>query len=206
MQKVTPHWGWFLLAPAVLVLGGIAAVALMAVGLTSVADGMERIDVPGERVVHVAAPGNQTIFYEQTGGISANPPADLVLEITPASGGEPLALSEPVGDVNYNMNGVAGRNFKRVNFPAAGDYKVSATLPLGATGGRIAFGGNPAEKIVGSLLGFFGIGGVSFLLCVIILVVVAVKRSGSRKRMLQQQYGRPPQGGMPPAPPPGQTI
>ncbi|MCB9893087.1 MAG: hypothetical protein H6839_01400 [Planctomycetes bacterium] len=202
MQKVTPHWGWFLLAPAVLVLGGIAASVLMVGGIMSVASGMEHVDVPGERVVLIPEAGDQTIYYESS-GFQASPPAGLNLEITPEGGGEPLELQQPVGNVTYNVNGVSGRNFKRVYIPKPGRYKFSATLPLGATGGQIAFGGNPGGKIVGSLLGFFGIGGVSFLLCVIILIVVAVKRSNSRKRMLQQQYSQFPQGGMPPAPPPG---
>ncbi len=200
MQNIKPHWSWFLLGPAVLILGGIGAVVLMAGGLMSVAEGMQRVDAPGEAVIRIEQPGEQAIFFEQRGVAQASAPADLTLSITPLSGGEPLNISSTIGNVTYNANGVAGRNYGSVNFPAAGEYKVVATTATG--GGQVALGGNPGEKIVGSLLGFFGLGFGSFVACVIILIVVAVKRARNRKLVMQQYHSHyPPAGGMPPPPP-----
>ena len=200
MQNVTPHWGWFLLAPGVLVLGGIAAGVLLVSGIMSVADGMQRVDIPGEQVVHVEEAGDQTIFFEQQGMTSDAPPG-LVLEITPANGGSPLSLQPSPGNFSYNVNGTTGRDFRKVTFPTAGDYKFAATVPPGSTTGKVAFGGNPAEKLVGTLIGFFAIGGLSFVLAVVILIVLIVRRSSCRKRLQQQQYTQLQQGGL--AAPPG---
>lgn len=117
MQNIKPHWGWFLLGPAVLILGGIASVVLMAGGLMSVAEGMQRVDAPGEAVIRIEQPGEQAIFFEQRGVAAASAPADLKLSITPLAGGEPLSISNTFGSVTYNANGVAGRNYGSVNFP-----------------------------------------------------------------------------------------
>lgn len=190
MQNIKPHWGWFLLGPAVLILGGIASVVLMAGGLMSVAEGMQRVDAPGEAVIRIEQPGEQAIFFEQRGVAAASAPADLKLSITPLAGGEPLSISNTFGSVTYNANGVAGRNYGSVNFPATGEYKVVVATATG--GGQVALGGNPGEKIVGSLLGFFGVGFGSFVACVIILIVVAVKRAKFRKALLRQQYATYP--------------
>ncbi|MCB9933772.1 MAG: hypothetical protein H6841_10170 [Planctomycetes bacterium] len=205
MHNIKPHWAWFLLGPAVLVAGGIGALVLMAGGLMSVAEGMQRVDVPGEAVVHIDAPGEQPVFFEQR-GMQAGVPAGLKIEITPVTGGEPLTVADSFGNVTYNMNGVSGRDVGKVFFPAPGDYRVATNVPLGAGGGQVALGGNPGGKIVGSILGFFGLGFGSFLACVIIMIVVAVKRSRNRKLVMQQYHAAyPPPGGMPPPPPGAQA-
>lgn len=155
-------------------------------------------------MIRVEQPGEQPIYFEQRGAAQASAPADLKVTITPAAGDEPLALGSSFGNVTYNTGDVAGRNFGTVTFPAAGDYKVEAASATG--GGQIALGGNPGEKLVGSLLGFFGLGFGSFIACVIIMIVVAVKRARNRRLVMQQYHSHyPPPGGMPPPPPGAQA-
>jgi hypothetical protein len=204
MQPIKPHWAWFFLGPLILVFGGVAAIVLMIGGLSSATDGMQRVDVPGTATVRVDEPGYQTIFFEAGGSFAERPPDRLEATIVPLAGGEPLTLESTIGDATYNMNGVAGRSWRRVNFPAAGGYTITSTVPLGNSGGKLVIGGDVGERIAFTIVGFFGIGFGSFILCVIVVIVVLVKRINYRKRMMQQQYAAIPQGGM--VPPPGASY
>jgi hypothetical protein len=202
MEKVKPHWGWFLAGPAVLLLGGVGAVVLMAAGIMSTGADMQHVKVPGEAVVHIDEPGEKILFIEQTGVANASAPPGMMVSITPPDSEVPLTVENSGASFTYNNGSVAGRNFGKVNFPAAGDYRVKVSVPEGVpASGQVAVGGNPAGKIIGTIFGFFGLGFGSFVLCIIIVVVVALKRSRSRKRIMQQRYAGHP--GMPPSPPPG---
>lgn len=208
MANIRPHGGWFLLGPAVLVLGWTAAVILMAGGVMSTGSDMQHVNVPGEGVVSITEPGEKVLFIEQNGVSQASVPPGMTVEITPSGGGEPLTVEPGGTNFTYNNGTTAGRNFGTVNFPAAGDYRVKVSLPEGTAGsGQVALGGNPAAKLIGVIFGFFGLGFGSVILCVIIVIVVAVKRSASNKRNMQQQYaGQPMYAGMPPPPPPGASA
>lgn len=197
MSPIKPHWAWFLAAPAVLMLGGVAAAAVLIFGTLSVSEGMQRVGVPGEGVVVIEEAGETTIFYEQNGVSQATIPEGLSVEVMPESGGASLPLSGAATRFTYANNDVAGRNFRNVTFPAPGRYRVVTSLPEGSTArGQIALGGNPGGALIGTLGGFFGIGALSFILCLTIVIVVAVKRSSYARRMREQQFQQ-----MPPVPP-----
>jgi hypothetical protein len=187
MQPIKPHWAWFLAGPAVLVVGCVAAVVVLVVGSLSVAEGMQRVSVPGEATISIKEAGDTTIFYEQMGVSQATIPEGLTVIITPAGGGEPLELTQGRGRFTYADTQAAGRNFRNVSFPHAGEYHVVTSLPPGSSaGGRVALGGSPGAALAGTLVGFFGIGIASFLLCVIIMLVVGLRRVSYRKRLLAQ--------------------
>lgn len=199
MQPIKPHWGWFLLGPAILFLGGITASVVLAGGAMTVATDMTRVDIPGTATIYAEEPGKMPIFYEERTFGRATAPLNLEVKITPTAGGEPLSIDTSTTNFSYNNNGVAGQQWGTANIPAAGAYTVETTVPLGTSAGQLAVGSNPGERLIATLLAFFGIGGGSFLLCFLIVIIVAVKRSRYRKRLMQQQYGMPP-GGPPPAP------
>jgi hypothetical protein len=204
MQPIKPHWAWFLLGPVILVLGVIASVVVMVAGISSVTDGMQHVDIPGEATIQVDKPGVQPIFYEERSAMQVVAPLNLEVRITAVSGGEAVPIDASHTEVTYSLNGVSGRKWGEANFPAAGAYKVETRVPIGTTAGQLAVGGNAGEKIAGSLIGFFGIGFGSFVLCVIIMIMVLVKRMGYRRRMIQQQYANlPPVSN---APPPGASY
>jgi len=205
MQPVRPHWGWFLLGPVILILGGIAALVLFIGGLTSITEGMQRVDIPGRAEVHVEEPGAQPLFFEERGVSQASAPQGLEVRILPAGGGAPVPIDAGFGNVTYNVNGVAGRKWGEADFPAAGTYEITTNVHLGTKQGQLAVGGNLGEKIAVSLAGLFGFGFGSFLLCAIVMLVVLVKRMGYRRRMVRQQYAAMPPGGMAP-PPPGASY
>ena len=199
MGTVKPHWAWFFVGPVILIVGCIAAVVVMVMGTLSVAEGMQRVGVPGEGVVTINEPGESTIFYEQSGVAQANIPDGLTVQVIPASGGDPLSLTSGVGSFTYNDGNTAGRNYKNVNFPSPGQYKVVTSLPPGSTtSGRVAMGGSPGAALGVALGGFFGIGALSFLLCIVSVIFVAVMRSKSARRLREQQYQQLPQRGPPP--------
>ena len=204
MQPLKPHWAWFFLGPVILILGGVAAIVLMIGGLSSVTEGMQHVDIPGSATIQVDKPGLQALFYEERGAMEAVAPLALEVRITAVAGGEAVPIDAEYNTVTYNMNGVSGRKWGEANFPAAGAYLVETRVPIGTSAGELAIGGNAGEKIVGSLIGFFGIGFVSFILCVVVMIVVLVKRINYRKRLTQQMYaGMPPAGN---APPPGASY
>ena len=200
METIKPHWAWFFAGPVVFVIGCIIAFVILIGGTLSVASSMERVDVPGEGVVTIEEAGPSAIFFEQSGVAQASVPDGLVVKVTPAAGGEPLPLTTGGANFTYNSGGVAGRNYRNVDFPSAGQYRVVTELPPGShSSGQIALGGDPSGALVGTLGGFFGVGFLAFVLCVVMMATVAVKRSKSAKRIRQQQYQQmPPQG-----PPPG---
>jgi hypothetical protein len=204
MQPIKPHWAWFFLGPVILVVGCIAAVVVMVAGISSVTEGMQHVDIPGSATIQVDKPGPMPIFYEERGTMEAVAPLALEVRITPVAGTESVPIDAAFTKVTYNLNGVSGRKWGEANFPSAGAYTVETKVPLGTTAGQLAIGGNAGEKIAGSLIGFFGLGFGSFVVCVICMIVVLVKRMGYRKRMMQQQYGAIPQGGM--SPPPGASY
>ncbi|MEZ5991645.1 MAG: hypothetical protein R3E76_04770 [Planctomycetota bacterium] len=206
MERIKPHWGWFFLGPAILVLGGVGAFELMVAGILSAGSDMQHVPVPGEGVVHINEAGDMTLFYEQFKVASATVPVGLNVQIRPVGGSATL----PVGSTTsftYSNGRLAGRSIGAVNFPEAGDYKVKVSVPEGVPAdGNVALGGNPAGAILGTIFGFIGIGFASFVLCILVLVVVGVKRGKHRKRILQQQHaGFAPQAGMRP-PPPGASA
>lgn len=203
MEQIKPHWGWFLLGPVILVLGGVGASILMFAGIMSAGSDMQHVHVPGESVVHISEAGNKTLFYEQPNVTNATVPIGLDVQVTPAAGGAALPVGPAGTNFTYNNGSVAGRNFGSVNFPTAGDYKVKVKVPEGVPAdGNIALGGNPAGAVLGTIFGFFGIGLASFVLCILVVVVVGVKRGKHRKRIMQQQYaGFAPAAGVPPPPP-----
>jgi hypothetical protein len=192
-MKITPHWGWFFLGPIILMVGVIAASVMIAVGALSAGEGLERIPAPGSGVVRFEEAGTHTVFWEQRGVMQAQVPAGLAVVITPAAGGEPLSQSSGGMNFTYNNNNVAGRNFTTVEVPSPGEYKVDVTVPEGAAGaGQVALGGNPAGRVLGTILGSMAVGGISFVLCLVILIVVAVRRSKSAKAQMAQQYAQYP--------------
>lgn len=200
MEPVKPHWAWFLAGPAVLVLGCVAAVAMLIMGTLGVAEGMQRVSVPGEGTITIEEAGESTVFFEQPGVSQAQIPSGLVVEVRPAGGGDPLPLTTGAGSFTYNNGNTAGRNYRNINFPSAGQYKVTTSLPPGdPSRGNVAMGGSPGAALGMALGGFFGIGGLSFLLCVAIVITVFVMRSKNASRIRQQQYQQMP----PPGPPPG---
>lgn len=203
MNSIKPHWAWFFAGPVVLVLGCVVAVAMLIMGTLNVSEGMQRVDVPGEGTITIEEPGQSTIFFEQSGVSHAQIPGGLVIEVRPAAGGEPLPLSSSGGSFTYNNGNIAGRNYRDITFPGAGQYHVTASLPPGeAARGRLALGGSPGAALGMALGGFFGVGGLSFVLCVVIVVVVFVMRSKSASRIRQKQY----QQMHPPGPPPGAPM
>jgi hypothetical protein len=199
MQPVKPHWGWFLLGPAILFLGGICAFVVMIGGTMNVAKDMTRVDIPGTATVYAEKPGKMPIFYEERTFGKATAPLALEVKITPAAGGTPVPIDTSTVNFSYNNNGISGQQWGTADLPAAGAYTVETSVPLGTTAGKLAVGSNPGERLIATLLAFFGIGGGSFLLCFLIVIVVAVKRNRSRKRLMLQQYGMA-SGGPPPAP------
>lgn len=193
-QKVKPHGAWFLLVPVLILGGGIAAVALFVVGVSGFADGMKHIELPGTETITVSKAGDQILFYEQPDASQATVPPGLSVTVTPARGGEPLEMSAPGGNVTYNYGDVAARAYRRVSFPAAGEYVVTSSLPEGVVPhGQLAIGGDPAG-LLKTMGGAFGLGFGGFVLGVIVLIVLLVMRGRSRKRINQQYWQQPPQG------------
>jgi hypothetical protein len=200
MEPIKPHWAWFFAGPVVLILGCVAAVVVMVMGTLNVSSDMQRVDVPGEGTVNIQEAGESTIFFEQPGVAQATIPEGLIVEVTPAAGGDPLPLiSEGMSSFTYNNGNVAGRNYRSINFPAPGQYRVTASLPPSSNArGQVAMGGNPGAALGMALGGFFGIGLLSFLTCIAIVIVVAVMRGKSAKRIRVQQHQPLPRQGPPP--------
>lgn len=199
MERIKPHWAWFFAGPVVLVLGCIAAVVVMVMGTLNVSSGMQRVNVPGEATVSIEEAGETTIFFEQTGVSQAQIPNGLVVEVTPAAGGDPLPMTTGTGSFTYNNGGTAGRNYRNVDIPTPGQYHVKTSLPPGENArGQVAMGGSPGAALGMALGGFFGLGFLSFVLCMVIVLVVFVMRSKSAKRIREKQYQQMPQQGPPP--------
>lgn len=199
-QKVSPHWGWFLLAPVFLVVGVVAFVVIVFSGALGVAEGMQHVSVPGEGTVTFDEPGEYTIFYEQRGVMQAEIPTGLRVEVTPVGGEKPLQHIIPGGKFTYKNNDVAGRNFGRIDVPGAGEYRVRTSVSEGvATSGRVALGGDPSGKLLGAVFGSMGalVGGV--VLALVHVIVIAVLRAKNRKKLRPPGYAAP-RGTSPPVP------
>lgn len=196
MEAVKPHWGWFLLAPVLLIGGIVAAFALVVSGVSGMASERQVVPVPGKGEVSFEEAGAVLVSFEETGAAPARVPSGLEVRIYSTGDSEALPMSSPGANYTYHYSGVAGRGIGAVEIPSPGSYRVETRLRQGTEpppGAAVAIGRNPAGAILGAVFGAFALAGGGAVLALILVVVVAVKRSSFRRARQASLYaGHPP--------------
>jgi len=153
--SVAGYWlGGALLAVAV--LGAIAWFVLGMVRFGDAVDELERVPIPGSRVVTLPE-GRNAIYYESPDGEDADIPA-LQIQIAPVGGGAAVPIESHSGKVSYSISGHAGRSMAGLDVPQSGDYGVSVDGVDVAPGvAELAIGEGVGGRIVWVIVGAFAI-------------------------------------------------
>jgi hypothetical protein len=145
---------------AAALLGAIAWFVIGMVRFSDAVDDLQRVAVPGERVMTLSA-GRKAIYYEGPGGEDAVIPP-LRVRVAAQDGGPALAIGEHAGSVSYSMGGHAGRSLAGVRVPRSGRYRVA--VEGSGSGAQLAIGRGLGNRLVTTIVGavviFFVAGGV----------------------------------------------
>ncbi len=184
---------------AIIVLAGIGAIVWFAVGLMSFSDKIEdfqRVPVNGEGEVTLDEAGGYVIYYEGPGASDGDTPSGQA-ELTPASGGESVALDDYDESLTYDIGDHSGVAVLTADIERPGSY-VLASESEGS--GELAIGRSVAGTLVVTVVGAMALGGLGLVAGVVILIVTAVRRKGGRPR--NAPWIPPPPGSTTPPPPP----
>jgi hypothetical protein len=147
------------------------------------------VPIPGKEAVELPE-GDVYVFYEEQTRTSEDEslpiPEGLEYSVTPAEGGEPLAL-EPEGFQSEEVSVGDGTRatINRLDVPAAGRYVVRARIE-GGSGPEpaLTFGRTLLQRILGEGMPFLiGIGGVLALAGAIWLLSRMVRRRQASERL-----------------------
>jgi len=198
--EIRPKSFWYGIGGGLIGLGVIAAAVVFAVAfrepfrrfqdLNDQIDAMERVSVPGEGRVNLAAPGDYFLYEEGASGDTApfgnlSESAVTVESVEPDS--TPLALRDVLFDESYDFGGPAGRSAFAFTVDEPGEYLVTVTdappdVSTVAVGPRLDLLGSIGSVFVAIFVPI-GVGGVFVVAGGIVLIVTAVRRSGSARRL-----------------------
>jgi hypothetical protein len=154
-----------------LLLGGLAAVALTVLGVTITVDaidqfsggariGKTRTPVPGQRDVTLEA-RKYVVYYEVDSGFAGGfdetreiqVPADLDVAIRRNGDGPPLRLEDYSADFEVSSGGRTAQAWRTVDVPSKGDYRISAAPEVRAAAPAIVLGRPVTGRLVRLVLG-----------------------------------------------------
>lgn len=147
-------------------------------------EGMQRMVAPGQMVVLLDDPGAYTIYYEHRavldGRVFETSGADILpLSVAVEDGdtGEPVTITPPRLNVEYELGGYAGRAIFSFTSAQPGGYTLSATYPPGVDGPEVvlAVGQGVGRRVATSVLIAIGLPFVAITLASAIAVVTYLR-------------------------------
>jgi hypothetical protein len=195
---------------ALILIGIIGGIALIASGASSFADGLndvQRVGIESGGTVDLDETGTYSVFVERYvpgSGTSFNTSSsggfvpDVQVSITDPNG-NPAPVRPATGSETYTVDEYEGTRIGKFEADQPGIYTVRVEGGSAvANYDSIAVGkGLHLDGIVAILIGVFG-GGALVLLGIILVIVFAVKRSRKKKRLASE--ANPYGSGMPGAP------
>ncbi len=129
-----PGRGPYLVALLLALLGLGAGALLVLTQNGAIAGRVVRVVVPGDVVLALGEPGTWTVFHEPrsvlNGHLYQSPTVDgLVIRVTAAAGGPPLAIAIPPVASRFALHGHAGVAILQVRIPGPGLYRLHARYP-----------------------------------------------------------------------------
>lgn len=189
-------WVGFVVAPVVLLLGVVAAIAMIvgsAFSLVSTVSGFEEVPAGTTRALSLSA-GEYTIFGE---GPTAAAAQRVSVEILDRSGAR-LPLAWAGDDVTAESDGSHYEAIATVRLPSTDTYRLVAEGPPGTS---VSIGRLTLTWFFGLLIGGFVVGGLAVVLAGIILIVTLVRRM-RRERAWRAAIAPAVAPAVPPGPPP----
>jgi hypothetical protein len=214
-SKLKPSAGWYWLGAAIMVIGAIAAVVVLAVALIRAgtsAEDFARFPAPtpqGGVALDFSDGGDYVVFVETDGAEQDAPAADEFTVAVTGRDGESIDVDESVVDVFLDIDDspTTGVGIARFDLPAAGRYTIDVQSP-GDAAFDLAVGPSQTGALVrgGAIAGLVGL--LSFL-AGLVMIIVTARRRGRAKRAQGSGGGSippyPPSGavaGFPPSSPP----
>ena len=171
-----------------LVLGALAAVALLAWSVPLAADaigalsetriGQTRTPVPGAREAELES-GTHTVFYEVEAGHSIDVPR-LDIAISSGEGGPRLELDGFSGDLDITSGGRAATAIGSVRVPADGRYRIRVTSRAGAASPAVVLGRPLTGRIVRLVLAIAGAFAGLGLGALVVAIAIALRTRDAR--------------------------
>jgi hypothetical protein len=181
--------GWYLTAGALAVFCLIGAAVVMQVGgarFEERVDVMQRVPIPGQRVLYAGEPTEFTIFYEVPGAAPEDVVAPPLTIHVVRQDGQLAQLDQPWLDQTYALPGHSGRAVATFAADAAGEYllMVHGRAPSDA---MLAIGESPFGPLLwAGLLVFVAV------VALALLVLVALLRGRAARRRASASLGQPP--------------
>ncbi|HVF52384.1 MAG TPA: hypothetical protein VNC78_02130 [Actinomycetota bacterium] len=207
-SKVRPGAWWYLLAVAILLVGGGLSAMSIYNGVTGLGKGLARVVVPGSGNVTLEEPGTYIVFHEYISnheGRSFNTQSaralPLNLEMRDRSTGEPVSITASAGNFTYSLSGKAGESIAQFSITEPGEFDFFAAY-ADAEGPELvlAIGHDIVKSGARIGIGVAGIVGSGFV-AMVLFIIIAVMRSRSKRKMAPP-YQPPPFQPPPFQPPP----
>ena len=165
---------------AIAVLGIVAAVLWVVLGIRSISDQVDdfqRVPLGGTGEVSFSEPGGYVVYYEG----DEDPPPSFDGDIDPLDGGRSEAMAPYSSDLTYNMGGHSGVAVGTIEILEPGRFRFD-TRTRSDAGGQLAVGRTLGRKLVTTVVGGLGLGFGSCFIGATILIVTAVRRYSARRR------------------------
>jgi hypothetical protein len=179
---------WYVAAGVVAVLCLTGAKVIMQVGGASFEDRveeMQRVPIPGQRVLHARGPTDFTVYYELRGAAQEDVVAPPLTIDVVRQDGELVPLDQPWMDQTYALPGHSGRSVATFTADEAGEYllMVRGNAPDRA---MLAIG----ASLFGPLL-WAGLLVVVAVVVMVLLVAVGGLRRRTARRRASTPFERP---------------
>jgi hypothetical protein len=190
-QRVRPGKTGYWIALLIFLLGCGGSGYLLYDGISSLADGLVRAEVPtvpANPLVTFDKAGTWTVFHESPSvldGQTYNAPLPDGTSVFLLGGpGDEIPMTPAVGSLTYDLAGRSGVAIGRLNVDNPGDYTLVVEYPPGAPSDPtvLAFGhekGKATIKTVGGIAGILASG----FIAMIIFLIVLIMRSRSKNRL-----------------------
>lgn len=128
-RKTANSW-WYVLAAVSLMVGIVAFVTILTVGMGGAVDGLKRIEIPEITEIEFTWAGTYTVFWEQNGH-----PSHLEFILMDSSTNQEIKLTPPRFNSHYSHRGQRGQALFEFTIEKPGTYAVyiNGSLPEQAT-------------------------------------------------------------------------
>jgi hypothetical protein len=167
------YWiGGFLIVAAV--LGAVAWGVLSFLSIGDRVDGFARAPAPGSARVSLEA--HKYIVYVEGPGVGEDFSPPVQFQVVDSDGDGVLPLADYGGSLTYSMSGHSGRAEATVTPSRAGTYVLRTATSDPGAGYGVALGESIGGRIVRTILGAFGIGGLGIAAGVGLIVTTGLRR------------------------------
>ena len=186
---------WYIVAVAVF-LAGISAAGILAWSAYSNLDrSMDRVVVPGSKVLSLDEPGTYTIYHETHSVVDGRVYASetisgMRVHVTDEAGGAAIPVTTPTGTTRYSTSGHTGVSVLAFEIGRPGRYRIDA----GYDGGRtepavvLAIGQLSVGGLVMTIFGAIGSAVAGVIGGIVIALITYFTRDRARRRAAGMSY------------------